>query len=155
MRILLATDGSECSRVAVDEVARRPWPEGTEVRVISAAEAFVAVPTEPWVIPPQYGDQISTANREAAHAAADAAAEVVRVGQGDSVSVTSAVVVGAPKNAILEEAERYGADLIVLGSHGYRGIERFLLGSVSEAVATHAPCSVEIVRCREPRSDEA
>jgi nucleotide-binding universal stress UspA family protein len=47
---------------------------------------------------------------------------------------------------ILDEAERWDADLIVLGSHGYNGWQRFLLGSVSHAVATHAHCSVEIVR---------
>jgi nucleotide-binding universal stress UspA family protein len=49
---------------------------------------------------------------------------------------------------ILDEVEKWGADLIVLGSHGYRGWRRFLLGSVSHAVATHARCSVEIVRRR-------
>ena len=50
---------------------------------------------------------------------------------------------------IVEEAERWGADLILVGSHGYGSVKRFMLGSVSQAVATHAPCSVEIVRaCR-------
>jgi nucleotide-binding universal stress UspA family protein len=49
---------------------------------------------------------------------------------------------------ILDEAERWGADLIVVGSHGYRAWERFLLGSVSQAVVSHAKCSVEVVRCR-------
>ena len=53
---------------------------------------------------------------------------------------------GHAKDVILNEAEKWGADLIVLGSHGYSGFERFLLGSVSHAVATHAHCSVEIVR---------
>jgi nucleotide-binding universal stress UspA family protein len=46
------------------------------------------------------------------------------------------------------------ADLIVVGSHGYRGFKRFLLGSVSQAVASHAKCSVEIVRCRQVNEDE-
>jgi nucleotide-binding universal stress UspA family protein len=56
------------------------------------------------------------------------------------------VVEGYPKEAILAEAERWGADLIVVGSHGYRGLTRLWLGSVSQAVASHAGCSVEIVR---------
>ena len=51
-----------------------------------------------------------------------------------------------PKEAILDEASRWNADLIVVGSHGRGGIDRFLLGSVSEAVALHATCSVEIIR---------
>jgi nucleotide-binding universal stress UspA family protein len=55
---------------------------------------------------------------------------------------------GRAKDVILDEAETWGADLIVVGSHGYHGLRRFLLGSVSQAVAAHAPCSVEIVRRR-------
>jgi nucleotide-binding universal stress UspA family protein len=54
---------------------------------------------------------------------------------------------------ILDEAERWGADLIVLGSHGYGAWQRFMLGSVSHAVATHAHCSVEIV-WRKPRAEK-
>jgi hypothetical protein len=53
---------------------------------------------------------------------------------------------------ILDEAERWGADLIVVGSHGYRAWERFLLGSVSQAVVSHAKCSVAVVRCRPAES---
>jgi nucleotide-binding universal stress UspA family protein len=50
----------------------------------------------------------------------------------------------------MDEAEKWGPDLIVLGSHGYSGWRRFLLGSVSHAVATHEHCSVEIVRQKPP-----
>jgi nucleotide-binding universal stress UspA family protein len=55
---------------------------------------------------------------------------------------------GDAKTKIIENATKWGADLIVVGSHGWKGLNRFLLGSVSEAVARHAPCSVEIVRIR-------
>jgi nucleotide-binding universal stress UspA family protein len=51
-----------------------------------------------------------------------------------------------PKELILKEASDWGAHLIVLGSHGRRGLDRLLLGSVSEAIAAHAPCSVEVIR---------
>jgi nucleotide-binding universal stress UspA family protein len=65
------------------------------------------------------------------------------------VKVHESIVEGDPEHVILAEADRLQADLIVLGSHGYGPIKRRLLGSVSQAVALHAPCSVEIVRCRE------
>jgi nucleotide-binding universal stress UspA family protein len=57
---------------------------------------------------------------------------------------------GDPKTRIIDHAAEWHADLIVLGSHGRKGFDRFLLGSVSEAVARHASCSVEIVRVPAP-----
>ena len=53
---------------------------------------------------------------------------------------------GSPKQAILQEAEKFDADLIVVGSHGRGAVRRFLLGSISQSVALHAKCSVEIAR---------
>jgi nucleotide-binding universal stress UspA family protein len=60
--------------------------------------------------------------------------------------VTPALEEGDPKSKIIDLANEWRADLIVVGSHGRKGLDRFLLGSVSEAVARHAHCSVEIVR---------
>jgi nucleotide-binding universal stress UspA family protein len=51
-----------------------------------------------------------------------------------------------PKALILDEAERWKADLIVAGAHGYNTLDRLLLGSVSEALALYAKCSVEVIR---------
>jgi len=62
------------------------------------------------------------------------------------INVSTAIAQGNPKSIILDEAKVWGADLIVLGSHGRKGLERFLVGSVSDAVLRHAHCSVEIVR---------
>jgi len=60
--------------------------------------------------------------------------------------VDTLVEEGDPKSKIIDMAAQWSADLIVLGSHGRKGLDRFLLGSVSELVARHASCSVEIVR---------
>jgi len=62
------------------------------------------------------------------------------------LNVTVAVERGDPRSKILEMASKWRADLIVVGSHGHKGLAHFLLGSVSEDVAQHAGCSVEIVR---------
>jgi nucleotide-binding universal stress UspA family protein len=62
------------------------------------------------------------------------------------VQFTTVIKEGGPKSVILDTAEKCSADLILVGSHGHDWVERFLLGSVSEAVARHAPCSVQIVR---------
>ncbi len=63
-----------------------------------------------------------------------------------NLKVTTTVEQGDPKSKIIDAASKWRADLIVVGSHGRTGLEHFLLGSVSEAVARHAGCSVEIVR---------
>jgi nucleotide-binding universal stress UspA family protein len=62
------------------------------------------------------------------------------------LQIIPALLEGRPKDVILDEAEQWGADLIVVGSNGYGTIKRLFLGSVSLAVALNAPCSVEIVR---------
>ena len=75
------------------------------------------------------------------------AASRLRIGEGSrSLEITTEVLEGSPKELIVDEAKRWGADLIVLGSHGRGAIGRFFLGSVSLAVAAHASCSVEIAR---------
>jgi nucleotide-binding universal stress UspA family protein len=53
---------------------------------------------------------------------------------------------GDVRETILDTAQEWKADLIVMGSHSHRGARRFLLGSVAESVVRHAPCSVEVVR---------
>ena len=55
---------------------------------------------------------------------------------------------GDPRSVIVDEAEDWKADLIVMGSHGYTGIKKWLLGSVAQSVVSRAPCSVEVVRSR-------
>jgi nucleotide-binding universal stress UspA family protein len=147
MKILLATDGSDCSKAAVDSIAERPWPEGSEVKVISAIEFPYTPMTETWALPDSYFKDLEAAGMEQARSAVNQAAKRLKSARGALVIMTE-VANGSAKDVILDEAENWGADLIVLGSHGYRGWRRFLLGSVSHAVATHARCSVEIVRRR-------
>jgi nucleotide-binding universal stress UspA family protein len=61
---------------------------------------------------------------------------------------------GDPRSVIVDEAQAWQADLIVLGSHGYTGIKKWLLGSVAQSVVSHAPCSVEVVRGRVEKENE-
>ena len=95
----------------------------------------------------------SVVGREQAQAVVEAAATKVAAQVDQTISVNTAVLIGSPRSAILEESEDWKADLIVVGSHGYGPWQRFLLGSVSQAVVSHAKCSVEVVRCNEPVVD--
>jgi nucleotide-binding universal stress UspA family protein len=146
MKILLATDGSDCSKAAVNSVAERPWPEGSEVKVVSAMEIPYAPTTETWVLPDSYYRELERVTKAQAEAAVKDAVERIMSGKTAGLEITTMIKSGSAREVILDEAKRWDADLIVLGSHGYSGWQRFLLGSVSHAVATHAHCSVEIVR---------
>jgi nucleotide-binding universal stress UspA family protein len=145
MKILLATDGSEYSEAAIDELIGRPFPPGTEVRVVSAVEYHAPITGAPFGVTSEYLAGLARESRKQAHENVERAAAKLRASAPD-LEVTTAVLEESPKAAIVEEAERWKPDLIVVGSHGYGAIKRFLLGSVSQAVALHAPCSVEIVR---------
>ena len=149
MRILLAVDGSEFGDAAVEEVAARPWPPGSEVHVVSAIHLPFTPTPETWALPDSYYSQLEKAGRELA--GSDINRAISRLLDSNTereapLTLTSEAIVGHAAETIIETAKKWGADLVALGSHGRSGFSRFLLGSVSYAVASHAPCSVEIVR---------
>ena len=148
-RILLAVDGSAHSEKAVESVLGRPWPDGSEFRVVSVP-VFGAPQMEPGYLDTVAWAEIrDNATDEANRAVENAMARFKETG----IAVDSIVPSGleGPKAAILDEAERWQADLIVVGSHGHGTLDRFLLGSVSETLALYAACSVEVFREKQVR----
>jgi nucleotide-binding universal stress UspA family protein len=145
MRILLAIDGSPHSQAAVDEVARRPWPTGSTVRVMSAIQPYAPPATEFVLAGATFDDMRQQQTTTAEELTGTAAAALKDAGLPTETKVRD----GDPRSAIVDEADEWGADLIVVGSHGRSGLTRWLLGSVAQAVVGHAPCSVEVVRKRE------
>jgi nucleotide-binding universal stress UspA family protein len=141
VKILIGVDDSVFSEAAVEAVARRKYDPGTQVRLVSAVE--------PVYLGFEKAQETNLYAR--AREAVDRAVRVLRDGE-TSFEITTEIIEGSAKQVIVEEAERWGADLVVVGSHGRRGMQRFLLGSVSQAVAMHAPCSVEIVRLAQPKA---
>jgi nucleotide-binding universal stress UspA family protein len=138
MKIVLAIDDSKFSEAAVQAVIARHKLQGLEVRVLHAVEppTLFTAPEMAEYIPP----------KESAEEAKALVAKAAGVLRSAGVNVATAIVQGDPKSVILDDAKAWGADLIVLGSHGRKGLEQFLVGSVSAAVLRHAHCSVEIVR---------
>lgn len=145
MNILLAIDDSPHSLAALDSVLERPWPKDSKFRVITVVEPFH----------PEYAGWHTSyvplaleAQKEILESAKRLADDATKklVQKFGKENVLSDAFEGYIKDKILETAREWSADLIVMGSHGRRGFTRFLLGSVSEAVVSHAPCSVEIVK---------
>lgn len=145
MKILIATDGSAHSKAMVKSYAERDFLPGTEVRVITAyqASSHMLNTATMGVLNAFY----KATDEEALHCAetaAKTAADMLR-SNNRSLCVTTTVVEGDPKKVILAEAAKFGAELIIIGTHGRGTISKFLTGSVSDAVARHAKCSVAMV----------
>jgi nucleotide-binding universal stress UspA family protein len=100
-------------------------------------------PTEAMIAPPVLTDQ---ALREADAAGQAILARALDALRTRSVKATARQARGPVGQRVVEAANELSADLIVLGSHGHGRLEELLLGSVSDAVARHARCSVLIVR---------
>ena len=150
MKILLAVDGSGYSETAIEEVIKRPWPPQSEVKIVTAIETpmMVGMGLEPW--PPNYFDDLQQSAREAAEAVIASARRRLKEASEKTLKISHEIIDGPPSQVIVEEAENWGADLIVMGSRGLGAWNRLLLGSVSSAVVHHAKCSVEIVRMSKP-----
>ena len=144
-RIIIGVDGSPGSEAAVRAVASRRWPLKSEARVVIVEDPLV--PTMLGHLIPQVAKWVEESNegeRDWMQKMADRATQVLRSAE---LSVSSLITTGDPKLVLVTEAERWGADSIFVGSTGFSNrFERFLLGSVSAAVAARAHCSVEVVR---------
>lgn len=143
-KLIVGFDGSPHAEAAIAEVARRHWPAGTKVHLLAATAMHFPLSemTEALRLTLEGKASEARAWPRLERALDDAATRLGKRG----LKVTSRILVEDPRKALCEEAERMGADCIFLGSRGLSGPKRFLLGSVSAAVAAHAPCSVEIIR---------
>ncbi len=148
MKILLATDGSKYSDGATEKCCELfAESENSSVKIISVVEPPAPMAAEPFGVSNEYYAEVRAALSEQAKEAVKRAEKtIIEKFTNASLEVETATLVGNPKEEIVEEAKKWKADLIVIGSHGYGFWERMLLGSVSNAVVHHAPCSVLVVR---------
>jgi nucleotide-binding universal stress UspA family protein len=139
MKVLVGVDDSEFSGDLLRAMVKQFRSETTEVLVLHVLQQVG--PTVP-EMDSGYAPEMEGEGK-LAHALVDRIARELR---GAGFKAHAAVEVGDVRECIIDAAMKWDADLIVVGSHGQRGIRRFLLGSAAEFVARHAKCSVEIVR---------
>lgn len=142
-RLLIGYDGSPHAEAAVAEVARRTWPKGTRVHILAAASLNFKL-----------GDIGKAVKKTLRWNGSDdgpwpwmeRALDNAAAGlQKRGFIVTPMIRVEDPRKALLEEAQEMGADCIFVGSRGLSAAKRFLIGSVSSGVVSHAPCTVEVI----------
>jgi nucleotide-binding universal stress UspA family protein len=143
-RLLVAVDGSKGSDAVIDAVVARSWPKGTRIKVVTALEGS------------SLGDALRVLEKSPAARKKEGWVEVrtreaARRLEGTGCAVTRSVKTGDPRLAILREAAEWDADCIFVGTRGLGRWEGWMLGSVSSAVANHAPCPVELVPGRAAR----
>ena len=148
--VLFATDGSDCSNAAAHAIAETVWPKDAVFKIISVEELVLAGnEMEAMSISPIYPASLLEKLTNDARERADSAVETAKTTLAAAklqIDAENSKPTGEPRAVLLDLAKDWRADLIVLGSHGRRGWDRFLLGSVSEGIAVHAPCSVRVMR---------
>lgn len=145
MKILIATDGSDFSEAAVERACAfwggRP---DTVFKVVSVYEDTRMLAAEPFAVSAEYYQDMAEAARNQANHYAETAVEII-LKHCAGASVSTEVLSGPPGKRITDLAGEWGADVLVVGSHG-RGFWGRLLGSISDAAIHHSPCSVLVVR---------
>jgi nucleotide-binding universal stress UspA family protein len=148
MKILVAYDGSPASEAAVAEVIRRPWPQKTRVRLVTVVERPMPAPPPDGAVYGPLMEKMRSSLREEASQRLQKALE--RLKARPELETTFELREGSARATLLEAIREWGADLVITGSHGSSGLARLFLGSVSHALVTHAPCSVEVVKVPQP-----
>jgi len=145
VRIIVGTDGSEPSDEALRSVSARKWPAKSEVKVVLVDDPLAPNFLEK-IIPP-LEKMMEEDRREERAWVEKISAHSLDILRAADIKVTCVVREGDPKRELCKAAEDWGADCIFVGSAGFSNrFERFVLGSISAAVAARAHCSVEVVR---------
>jgi len=146
MKVLLATDGTKYGDAAVEMTGKLRLAAGDEIHAVCVVDMAVPLAIDVYggYIPET--SEMERAARDNAERIVQSAAEKLKISNTAGLLISTDVLFGSPDSRIVETAEAIGSDMIVIGSHGYNAWERLLLGSVSNSVVHHAPCSVLIAR---------
>lgn len=152
MKVLIAIDDPDCSSNAVDSAAKQTWQEDTEFRLISVMapihnEYLLASLCSPSL------EEMQTEYKNQLQQLLDQ--KVIQIKESHpSNRISASVISGEIAASILQYAQDWDSDLIIIGSHGRTGFEKFWLGSVAEKVLNHSQCSVEVVKLKKCKVDQ-
>jgi nucleotide-binding universal stress UspA family protein len=143
MKILVGVDDSRHARAALDYVRTGTWPGETQVHIVSVARPPIAAVTEVYAPAPQYLERVQEEQINLCKSIAEKAKKNL---EPCGLEISTHVLQGDPREALLDTAKEIGVDLIVIGSHGRTGLAKLLMGSVASHIVTHSPCNVLVVK---------
>lgn len=147
MKVLLATDGTRYSNAALEMLAKFELSSDDSIQVVSVVDLALPAALDMYGGSLPDTDTLENDAKAAAMTVVEDARDRLATQHPDAASNISVdILFGSPERRIVEAAEEFSADLIVIGSHGYNQWERLLLGSISNSIVHHAPCSVLIAR---------
>ena len=148
MKILIATDGSDFSIEAIKKCSQIiNKGKDTAIKVVSVYEQVPIMATEPFAVSTEYITEMSKVLKIEAENHVSEAMTIIKSYMADAeIDFTSKVELGIPEKVIIETAQEWQADLIVVGSHGRGFWGRTMIGSTSDAIIHNAPCPVLVVR---------
>ena len=145
----MATDGTKQSEAAIEITRSLNLGPGDEITVISVVDMALPLSVDIYAGYQPSTEEIENTVKENAQKILETTGNKLKeIFSETNVSILTELLTGSPESRIVEKAEETQADLIIVGSHGYNRWERLLLGSVSDSVIHHAPCSVLVVRSR-------
>ncbi len=149
--VVIAVDESSAVPLIVDFVVNHNWSEDTHFRIIHAIAPIMM--DHPMASYPLFLESVENDVRQYAENLLERVKSDIQK-KIPAYKITTEVIAGPPAEVIIDEAKIVNANLIVVGSHGRSGFTRFFLGSVSGAVASHAPCNIMIVRVPKQQAQE-
>lgn len=145
MRILVAYDTSPASRAAVDQILGRPWPPGSEVRIVMVLDwPPLFMPADGAELVSPLAERLLATQREQAEKHLQGVRERFRA--RPDLTLSHELREGIVKEELLAAARDWNADLLFAGTHGKSALERFVVGSVCHALVSQAPCNIEVIR---------
>ncbi len=144
MKVLLTTDGSESAEQSIRWFSRLPILHSRSYEIVTAASYQVF-----GMAPAEVHEEFFRLDRAYSLESFQRAAAILKEVGLEAVHANR---IGQPADEITQYAKESKSDLIVVGAHGTSLLARMLIGSTSETVARHAPCSVLVVRSTPPLS---
>ena len=147
MKVLFATDGAKQSDSAIEAFKKLALNDGDEIKIISVIDVGVPVAVDIYGgYLPDTTELEKTAKENSEKVLEKTVVSLREICGDKKIDITTEILFGSPESRIVETADEWKPDLVVVGSHGYSGWERLLIGSVSDSVVHHSPCSVLVVR---------